>query len=42
MMLNDPQNGKITKHVVVNTDPLEDDEPMETVINKPKTFNPIS
>ena len=42
MLLNDPQNGKATKHVVVNTDPLEDDEPMDTVVNKPKTFNPIT
>lgn len=42
MLLNLPQNYKSQQNVVVNTDPLEDDEPLETTVSKPKTFNPIS
>lgn len=42
MMLNDAAHARKNSHVVVNTDPLEDDEPMDDANTQPRKFTPIS
>lgn len=41
MLLNN-SDARQKKYVVVNTDPLEDDDPIDDPNIKPKTFTPIS